>query len=430
MGQDFKEEWLYRGPSLDEIVSESRDDRRGGQRRLAVIIPSYRDGAVLKAHLERLSKQTCRDFDVIAVYGEGDRFIAAPQASVLHIRRRFDIGSAGAFYAGEKKAIAEGYEYLIMADDDCLPESPHLLESIVESLKDSHVAYPRVSYGGEAARNGWIHHYAGMRREVLERVGFSYLPLYMGGEDVELECRIMAAGFRLSTVRALAAHPMYRPYHLLDGPKAYYYCRGALIQLNLLRGFSVFENIFLVLFSAMILAGLGRQDIARQPLRSVIDAAGLRLFRTGPGPGSAPLAKAEAKDMGRAAIYEMTIPTPREDTHHRGPLAERYISAIQLILRTFKSGLSYFDKDVLGSYPGIMIFARSGKVYHCGEAYELFRGRGLPAIMIGSAATIASIPFIAALSLAFAAKMELDGRMRRVRKAVVGYGLDAWRGSP
>ncbi len=120
--------FLRRGPELGELVAETRDGRKGGRKRIAVAIPTRNWNEILSEHVKRLSKQAFRDFDVIIVYGEDDEFLDdVCGLPVVHIRRKADCGSAGGFYIGEKFAFDEGYDMVVLADNDALPDSDSLV---------------------------------------------------------------------------------------------------------------------------------------------------------------------------------------------------------------------------------------------------------------------------------------------------------------
>ena len=182
------EKWLDKGPELSELVSE-RLDRRSSRKDVAVVITTSGNPEVLEEHLGALGKQKFRDFDVLIVYGQRDSFAAGPRwAGILHLREKARGGSSGAFYIGQKAALEEGYRTIILADDDCIPVSDDLMGRLAQGVEEGHkILLPKLDKGERGIRMTRIPHYYGaFGREVFERAGLTYLPLFFGGDDVEL----------------------------------------------------------------------------------------------------------------------------------------------------------------------------------------------------------------------------------------------------
>ncbi len=227
-GYVMRDGWKKEGPALDELVLETKDGRKG-KRALAIVITSFQARESLAEHLRRLSRQSRKDFDIIAVYGEKDEFLETPGwAGVLHVREKGRMGCAGANYIGQKIALQEGYESVILADDDCMPVSDDLVEKLAGSPGDC--AMPNAGYGGQEAVSGFIiHHYGILRRGALEKAGLTYLPFGNGGEDLELIARIRKAGMKISHADAGGCHPAAAPMMLEGGGRLFHYQWGLLL---------------------------------------------------------------------------------------------------------------------------------------------------------------------------------------------------------
>ena len=88
-------EYFHRIPTIKEIVGEIKDARKK-RRRIAIIVSAKNDEKRLQHFLKRLSEQTYKDFDVIIIYGEEDRFLEeyGDKLTIMHIRIKKDPGFA------------------------------------------------------------------------------------------------------------------------------------------------------------------------------------------------------------------------------------------------------------------------------------------------------------------------------------------------
>jgi GT2 family glycosyltransferase len=193
--------WIRKGPPLHELVSKVSVKGRKGD--CALIIAVHDESDVLNRHLDLLLQQSVQDFDVIIVH--------SPQLdlSKVKLERPFGVtlvsmysalGPGGAYYAGEKYALRNGYRSLILVDVDCTP----LDKGLVQLLRGSAVSEPGSFFlpvmellRRSETKSRSIHWYGAMDRSVLETAGLTYLPLYLGYEDAELQMRLESAGFRL-----------------------------------------------------------------------------------------------------------------------------------------------------------------------------------------------------------------------------------------
>ncbi len=248
------ERWLRKAPAFS-TVGRVAADRRAGRKRIMVVIPT-RGRAVLKDHLERLSRQTSKDFDVAVVCGREDPLPPAPPGlTLVHLECRENYGSAGGFYAGERFALDEGYDMVVLADDDCLPSSDDLLERLEEATRGSAIALPKISYGDLAPAPGsLISHYGCVRSSALRNCGLTFAPFFFGGEDIELLERLVSSGCALAQADACVTHPRFPSSMLTPPQKTFYYIRGGILAKYLggsfLKTFSY--NLFFLSGSAYL----------------------------------------------------------------------------------------------------------------------------------------------------------------------------------
>ena len=213
--------WLNKGPGLEELAGEVVGMPKSG--RTAIIIPAHDDPEEMLAHLSALEKQSTSDFDVILVLSPSfpeERVCGTRPYGVVKILLRDNLGVAG-YYAGEIYALSKGYRSIIFADSDSLPVSQDLVEklSAYAASSESRVFLPSMrSADSMPRRSHSMHWYGAMNRSVLEKTGLTYLPMFFGGEDEEMEQRIMSVGAEFEDVTDLFMdHPLSKPISLPSG---------------------------------------------------------------------------------------------------------------------------------------------------------------------------------------------------------------------
>jgi GT2 family glycosyltransferase len=204
--------WIRRGPPLHELVSSVSVKSRKGD--CALIIAVHNESDVLDRHLDVLSGQSVLDFDVIIVHSP------ELELSKVKMERPFGVTTVslysalgpGAYYAGEKYALRNGYRSLILVDVDCIPLSAGLVRTLRESALSDKGSFflPALELLRRSDNQNWsLHWYGAMYRSVLETAGLTYLPLYYGYVDVELRMRLEDAGFRSRCLDSvLVEHPL------------------------------------------------------------------------------------------------------------------------------------------------------------------------------------------------------------------------------
>jgi len=277
----MKEKWIWEAPSLEELVQEEKDERKG-RHSLAVIIPTCNTNNWIEKQLAQLSKQTYQDFDIIIVYGEKDEFVRVPKKlNVLHIRERGKNGAGGAYFVGEKKAMLDNYKYISLTDADCIPKSSDLLENLVKKIDEGYdVVFPHIKYTNLNATKGFVtNHYGCVRRNVYDRIGFTYIPYFFGGEEFDRISRMMRKNMKNGWIESIATHPTFAPVFLIGDNKEYYYTRGFTIHEFLNKDIgSAWSAIFLRSMEGLLFAACGNFTKAKTRFSAVWAASGFRFF--------------------------------------------------------------------------------------------------------------------------------------------------------
>lgn len=214
-------QWIAEGPPLKEIVLKTLGKPKSG--RTAIVIPAHNEPEQMLAHLSALEKQSTADFDVIAVLSPGfpaEKIAGRRPYGLILLLLKEPLGAAG-YYAGEKFALSKTYRTIILADSDAMPLSRMLVERLSEAASscDDSAFFPYMRRpDSDPKRSGSIHWYGAMNRTVLERSGLTFVPLFFGGVDEELEQRIISSGSRIADVPDLLMdHPLSKYVSLDSG---------------------------------------------------------------------------------------------------------------------------------------------------------------------------------------------------------------------
>ena len=176
-----------------EKILRKMVERRSGMKKndAAVLIPSVNQGQVMAEHLRRLARQTTAKFDVLVL---GDYSGPVPkELNLILYREKYPLGSSGGFGIGQLLAYSLGYRHVISTDTDYLLVSRDAIERLVASAERQKKAVfpiPRLADGREDRHLTTMNRYALVPREVMESVGFEYVPFFKGGEDRDYHDRL------------------------------------------------------------------------------------------------------------------------------------------------------------------------------------------------------------------------------------------------
>ena len=207
-----------------------------------LMMPFYQEYGHLARHLDALNAQTSHDFDLIIMlepdsdFGKVRSIIREknPGFAVIIAKRKERTGSAGGFFTCQKYALENGYKYTIFADADCIPTDPRLMAKLLEHREAGYVHSTtlRVAGGRVLERGVNIGWYSLLSVKNTLRFGLYYMPLYIGGDDLEYSDRL---AIRPTTLENFCEHPPL-PVGEIDKTTAY------IVQTVLLiRGRNFFE---------------------------------------------------------------------------------------------------------------------------------------------------------------------------------------------
>ncbi len=186
-------EYFYRIPTINEMIEEIRDARKR-KGKIAIIVSAKRDNERLRYFLKRLTEQTYKDFDVIIVYGESDDFLKdfEQKLSILHVRRKKDLGFVGGIFLGQVICYLEDYEMFMLFDSDRAFSNEKSLKKLVEGIGNKEICCG-ISFDVSSKQPHASFLVLGslFKRKVMEKIGFYYAPLWMGFDDSEYSLRVL-----------------------------------------------------------------------------------------------------------------------------------------------------------------------------------------------------------------------------------------------
>ena len=207
---------------------------------VAAIVVTYNRLNLLKKCIDGLRSQSNKNFDVIVINnGSSDgTYEWLEEQQDLIVLNQDNLGGAGGFYAGMKKAYEDGYEWIWMMDDDGLADK-YQLEKLLEGAKfvnslfvnalvcdinDNEMLSFGLDFDGnhlsttKGAKkfksipfsinpfNGTLIH-----KSIIDKIGFIKKEMFIWGDEVEYTKRAQKAGFEHYTITdAIHYHPKYK----------------------------------------------------------------------------------------------------------------------------------------------------------------------------------------------------------------------------
>ncbi len=208
--------YFHKPPKLEELQGPTKDMRRELKGEVLLIIPSFHDKRRLSKMFKELSKQNFKKFDIAAIYAKDDKFIKNSRLSIIHVKRKKDLGYAGAVYLGQLFALKYGYKYYLATDVDKYPFSKDSLKLLYSSAEKNKADY----VGGRFMFEGvlyqpdhllklkkpifpqwhWEFIWSLIRTSTLLKTGLYPLPLYMGCDEAEFYYRLKKADLKCNVL--------------------------------------------------------------------------------------------------------------------------------------------------------------------------------------------------------------------------------------
>lgn len=294
------------------------------QNRVCAIVVTYNRSELLRDCLRAIVNQT-RPVERILVIDNASTD-ATPEVmstefdqtifpQIEHVRLPRNIGGAGGFHEGMKRAVEEGCEWLWLMDDDTIPQRDALVNLFVARdrfpegchpdvlaskviWKDGSIHWmnqPWVKVGGSeeafaAAERGVFPLRAGtfvsllLHRRFVEEFGLPLASYFLHADDTEYTARILRNNFGVAVPTSVVLHSTATNFGPLEGPpsKFFYYVRNTLWMCSRSRALSFSERIkYLARFFVSLVKYVRRQPQKIAALRSIL-AGLLRSIVTAP----------------------------------------------------------------------------------------------------------------------------------------------------
>lgn len=229
--------------------------------KVAIVVVTYNRLKDLKICLEAIRKQSYQHFDIIVVNNgstDGTTEFLNTQTDIISIHQK-NVGGAGGFYTGMEYMYQHNYQWLLMMDDDGIPdqnELQYLLEKYqqIYSLKNKDVILNALVVNKEDKNTTsflWargshrsiyindlqsenyikdIHPFNGtlIKRCIIDKIGFIKKEMFIWGDEEEYISRAKFNGFESYTIpQAIHYHPKEKGTkgYLLPFTKKYYILR-------------------------------------------------------------------------------------------------------------------------------------------------------------------------------------------------------------
>ena len=245
----------------------------------AVIIVTCNSPERIKRHLECISKQTQYPDLVLIVNNGADNidWIKTEYKKYfdIDIIRFENIGPAGGFKEGAKKAYADGFECIIFADDDAYPVGEKSIESLVEDIQAGEIV--ATGYCTDGGKMGSSNHYFAYHRSIFSTIGFYFDPFFLMGEDVEYQLRLFKVASIYYDKRVIVDHPWRLT---TDSFRFYLSIRNSFIRIALYEGLLQSMALFYhyIYRAVFILIFLRKPIFLNSFIGAFVDFA---LFKTG-----------------------------------------------------------------------------------------------------------------------------------------------------
>ncbi|MGI8967459.1 MAG: glycosyltransferase family 2 protein [Limisphaerales bacterium] len=191
--------------------------------KITAIIPIFGSSGDLGRLIENLNRQTLKPSEIIVV-DSSPKSLDNPPVGVRYFKNPNDIGLGGDINFGAQFA---GGDFLLIVQQDCLPESDCTIEKLFEALTPDRVAatctvnlpreiWERYNFWGKILMSRWIgdvqqgvsDKFDLMRTKIFRKInGYDTVRFTAGGQDMDLYMRLSQQGkVYIHSARVLHLH--------------------------------------------------------------------------------------------------------------------------------------------------------------------------------------------------------------------------------
>ena len=206
--------------------------------KIALIILVFEDHERLEKHLALLKKQT-RKPDIIIV-NTGSKPIAPCKGLKCKIYKSDNLGIAAGFNEGIRKAVEQGYDYVILADDDSYPVKKDLIGIFWKHAEKGTKAVAGFYPNGRPICHS--NQYFMIRSELFSQTGFYFTPFFTFFEDSDIYKRVEKLTRITHDPEIILDHHVFTPN--LDLRRTHLFFRSGFISSLISYGLIHFISFF------------------------------------------------------------------------------------------------------------------------------------------------------------------------------------------
>jgi rhamnopyranosyl-N-acetylglucosaminyl-diphospho-decaprenol beta-1,3/1,4-galactofuranosyltransferase len=171
--------------------------------KVCAVIATYNRKEMLQKCLKALQNQTIPLDEIIVIDGPSTdgtmQLIKEKFPEITYTRLNEDVGGAGEFYEGMKLAYNKGYDWILVMDDDAIPEND-MLEKLLSAVNGNQNLIARPAIVDVPNFTPW---FAGgiFSRSTIRRIGLPLRELFIYWDDVEYVIRAKKAGVKTVDVK-------------------------------------------------------------------------------------------------------------------------------------------------------------------------------------------------------------------------------------
>lgn len=182
---------------------------------ICIVIPTFNQYETTKSTILKLKEQTI-NFDIVVVDNASTdntfEKLKSDFSDITLISSKENYGGAGGLYLGQKYAYENGYEYIILSDNDAIPIDEDLIEEIVKNSDEYFMVSPFNQAENMKQDNDiYTFHYGCYHRNIVKKIGYVDWKMFIYGDDVEYWLRLEKYGIKRKKIYKKYWHPM--KYH-------------------------------------------------------------------------------------------------------------------------------------------------------------------------------------------------------------------------
>lgn len=202
-------------PEIKEVFDPYKQLNNKKRKNIIVVMPTFNQYSSTRKNIILIKQQTLVPDILIVDNNSNDNTFERLKEEfqdLILIKAKENYGGAGGFYLGQKYAYEEGYEYIILNDNDAYPLDKDLIETLIHECDKDTVVQPfNVEEELDNNFNFWVFHWCCFNRFTFKKVGFVNYKLFLYGDDVEYLLRLKTNKIKTKKIKKRYSHIM--KYH-------------------------------------------------------------------------------------------------------------------------------------------------------------------------------------------------------------------------